>query len=156
MLSARFFVVEEDLVVHVTLDDSETGRSKLQFSRGRRGFIIRVTITCVVLWLGLKTHQRLVASPRLEIDAEIVEINAKTQTGSVSIRNVGDSELRILKLAASCECATARVEDTTLSPGENTLLTATLNGKTEAVIAIITNEPDSEAKLITVQSLATD
>lgn len=93
-----------------------------------------------------------VSGPLVRVDPAVVDLGPLAQGElariEATIHNDGTEPLRIHKIDSNCGCTVAQVPDSTLAPGESTVLRATLatrsfSGKVIKQVYVYTNDPAS-------------
>jgi hypothetical protein len=89
--------------------------------------------------------------PRLELSAEEWDFGSKWSgepcSTEITIKNVGDAPLKILRIKSSCGCTALEPSRTELAPGESDKMTLTYNTKKDKenvsqTIRLETNDPE--------------
>ncbi|HEY6953099.1 MAG TPA: DUF1573 domain-containing protein [Bacteroidota bacterium] len=95
----------------------------------------------------------LIAQPKLAIDKMTVDLgtiyNGATKTGTITLKNIGNQTLKILRVQPSCGCTTVRQPKSELQPNESDAVEVSFNstlyhGPVEKYVNIETNDPTSQ------------
>jgi uncharacterized protein DUF1573 len=98
---------------------------------------------------------RIVVEPtRFELGRVLTQ---RTLTRTVQVRNVGQADLVIDRVASTCDCTVAKGYESSLKPGQSTSLTVTLDtrehvGPVTRTLAIHSNDPSRRVVEVTVEA----
>lgn len=94
-----------------------------------------------------------IAQPKLSIDNMTIDLgtiyNGTTKTGRITLKNIGNQTLKILRVQPSCGCTTVRQPKSELQPDESDVVEVSFNatlyrGPVEKFVNIETNDPLSQ------------
>ena len=108
------------------------------------------------------TAEELNRAPRISFDTEkadfgTIQPNQKVENEFI-LKNVGETNLKIRKVRASCGCTVAEPDDKIIPPGKSTKIKTLFNsagksGKQKYAITIITNDPKNYKKLLWLEGM---
>ena len=116
------------------------------------------TVTAVVREDFSKlTADELNKAPRISFDTEKIDFGNIQSRQKVEnefiLENIGETNLKIRKVRASCGCTVAEPTDKIIPPGKSTIIKTVFDstgksGKQKYAITIITNDPKNYKKLL--------
>jgi hypothetical protein len=93
------------------------------------------------------------AQPKLSVDNMTIDLgtlyNGATKTGTITLKNIGNQPLKILRVQPSCGCTTVRQPKSELQPNESDVVEVSFNatfyhGPVQKYVNIETNDPLSQ------------
>lgn len=93
------------------------------------------------------------AQPKLSIDSMRIDLgvmySGATKTGKITLKNIGNQPLKILRVQPSCGCTTVKQPKSELQPNESDVVEISFNsslwrGNVEKYVNIETNDPTSQ------------
>ncbi|HTP12540.1 MAG TPA: DUF1573 domain-containing protein [Bacteroidota bacterium] len=112
---------------------------------------MKSVIFCFVLAVAASTP--CWAQPKLSVDNMTVDLgtlyNGTTKTGTITLKNIGNQPLKILRVTPSCGCTTVRQPKSELPPNDSDAVEVSFNatlyhGPVEKYVNIETNDPLSQ------------
>jgi hypothetical protein len=112
---------------------------------------MRSALFVVALFMGASSL--VFAQPKLSIDNMTIDLgtlyNGASKTGTITLKNIGDQPLKILRVQPSCGCTTVRQPKSELQPNESDVVEVSFNaalyhGPIEKYLNIETNDPLSQ------------
>jgi len=113
----------------------------------------------LVLWLGAPASA--LSAPRLAVEPAGFDFGEarpqRTLSKEFRVVNIGDEELRLLRISTSCGCTVADPGERVVAPGESTLLRVELQtrndrGSVVRTVLVETNDPDQPRTLIELRA----
>jgi len=103
------------------------------------------------------------SSPKLLVQPSELDLGqagpGQFVTGTVTLKNVGQGTLQIDQVRASCACSSLHLDEKTLSPGQEVLLTVTAEVRKESQhvafsVRIFSNDPETPEAVVLVRAAA--
>ncbi len=119
-----------------------------------RNNLVFVSVIVVAIFMGSAVY----AAPKIDFDSSDKKfpliISGETVEIDYTVKNAGDSELRIIEVKPTCGCSSSKLEKNTLAPGEETQITLSFNsthyqGMVTKSAIVISNDPKMEKARIT-------
>lgn len=120
--------------------------------------VIGILIVMIVFVICVLSRYKV--GPRLSIEPDVVELGTMsagaTAVHTVQLRNVGDQELHINDIIASCSCTVADIRQDSLLPGESTTVEVRFDspgimGDVRKGLAVSSNDSESPLRYFYIE-----
>ena len=111
------------------------------------------------------TPEQLAQAPRLSFDKTVydfgnIKADTKVET-QFTLTNTGKSDLNIRETKANCGCTVTKLENSTIKPGESTILKVSFNstgrrGMQQKSITIFSNDPKGRTQRLIIKARVND
>ncbi|MBX7143738.1 MAG: DUF1573 domain-containing protein [Oligoflexia bacterium] len=128
----------------------------------RSANICRALLALLLVGPEVSLAESVPPKPQLKIEEPVFDfgtvVQGTTVTHEFAIKNLGDGELDIQRVAPACGCTAATVDGNSLAPGQQgrvrvELDTADFSGEKIKLVRLFTNDPENPSSTITIKGV---